>query len=165
MSVNAAGKHMGDRAVDFEKETGIKVSMIEVEWDTMVNRQLAALTARKPTFDIVGCGTVMISKYVQGGLYDDISDLFPPEHKAKYIDGIVEAVTIDGRIYAAPLMASWAVMFYNSVLFEEAGIRKGPGARDYPRYCGLTCPRRVYYGRVLQVGKVGRRPDPRVERR
>jgi multiple sugar transport system substrate-binding protein len=122
MGIDAAGKHMGDRAVDFEKETGIKVNMIEVEWDTMVNKQSVALTAREPTYDIVNCGSFMLPEYVPGGLYDDISDLFPPDVKAKYMEGIVDAVSIEGKVYAAPLMASWVIMFYNSVMFEEAGL-------------------------------------------
>ncbi len=64
MGIDAAGKHMGDRAVDFEKETGIKVNMIEVEWDTMVNKQSVALTAREPTYDIVDCSSFMLPEYV-----------------------------------------------------------------------------------------------------
>ena len=122
MGIDAAGQHMGDRAVDFEKETGIKVNMIEVEWDTMVKKQSDALTAREPTYDIVDCGSFMLPEYVPSGLYDDISDLFPPDVKATYMEGIVDAVTIDGKVYAAPLMASWVIMFYNSVMFEEAGL-------------------------------------------
>jgi len=122
MGIDAAGKHMGDRAAEFEQETGIKVNMIEVEWDTMVNKQAVALTAGEPTYDIVDCGSFMLPEYVPGGMYDDISDLFPPERKKLYMDGIVEAVTVDGKVYAAPLMASWVIMFYNQQMFEEAGL-------------------------------------------
>jgi multiple sugar transport system substrate-binding protein len=122
MGIDAAGKHMGDRAAEFEQETGIKVNMIEVEWDTMVNKQAVALTAREPTYDIVDCGSFMLPEYVPSGLYDDISDLFPPERKKLYMEGIVDAVTIDGKVYAAPIMASWVIMFYNTQMFEEAGL-------------------------------------------
>ena len=37
MGIDAAGKHMDERAVEFEQQTGIKVNMVEVSWDTMVN--------------------------------------------------------------------------------------------------------------------------------
>jgi multiple sugar transport system substrate-binding protein len=142
MGIDAAGKHMGDRAAEFEQETGIKVNLIEVEWDTMVNKQAVALTAQEPTYDIVDCGSFMLPEYVPSGLYDDISDLFPPEHKAKYMDGIVEAVTIDGKIYAAPIMASWVIMFYNMEMFEEAGLD--------PNKPPKTWGELIKYGKFLQ---------------
>ena len=77
--------------------------MVEVEWDTMVNKQAVALTAGEPTFDIVDCGSFMLPEYVPGGMYEDISDLFPPEVKAKYMDGMIDSVTVDGKVYAAAL--------------------------------------------------------------
>jgi multiple sugar transport system substrate-binding protein len=122
MGIDAAGKHMGERAQEFTAKTGIKVNMIEVEWDTMVNKQAVALTAGEPTYDIVDCGSFMLPEYVPGGMYEDISDMFPPEVKAKYMEGMVESVTVDGKVYAAPLMASWTIMFYNSEMFEKAGL-------------------------------------------
>ncbi|MCX7041032.1 MAG: hypothetical protein NT005_18115, partial [Spirochaetes bacterium] len=37
--IDAAGKHMGERAAEFTAKTGIKVNLVEVEWDSMVNKQ------------------------------------------------------------------------------------------------------------------------------
>lgn len=122
MGIDAAGKHMGERAQEFTAETGIKVNLVEVEWDTMVNKQAVALTAGEPTFDIVDCGSFMLPEYVPGGLYEDISDLFPPDVKATYMDGMIDSVTVDGKVYAAPLMASWTIMFYNAQMYEKAGL-------------------------------------------
>jgi len=122
MGIDAAGNNMGKRASEFEQQTGIRVNLMEIEWDTMVNKQAVALIAREPTYDIVDCRSFMLAEYVSSGLYDDVTDLFPPDVKAKYIDGIVEAVTIEGKVYAAPLMASWEILFYNAQMFEEAGL-------------------------------------------
>ena len=122
MGIDAAGKHMGERAQEFTAETGIKVNLVEVEWDTMVNKQAVALTAGEPTFDIVDCGSFMLPEYVPGGMYEDISDLFPPDVKATYMDGMIDSVTVDGKVYAAPLMASWTIMFYNAQMYEKAGL-------------------------------------------
>jgi len=130
--IDAAGKHMGERAEEFTAKTGINVNLIEVEWDTMVNKQAVALTAGEPTYDIVDCGSFMLPEYVPGGMYEDISDLFPPDVKAKYMDGMIESVTVDGKVYAAPLMASWTIMFYNSEMYEKAGLdpKKPPKTWD-----------------------------------
>ncbi len=122
MGIDAAGKHMGERAKEFTAETGIKVNLVEVEWDTMVNKQAVALTAGEPTFDIVDCGSFMLPEYVPGGMYDDISDLFPPDVKARYMEDMIDSVTVDGKVYAAPLMASWTILFYNAQMYEDAGL-------------------------------------------
>jgi len=142
MGIDAAGKHMGDRAAEFEQQTGIKVNMIEVEWDTMVNKQAVALTAREPTYDIVDCGSFMLPEYVPSGLYDDLSDMFPPDVKEKYMEGMVDAVTVNGKVYAAPLMASWVIMFYNTQMFEEAGLD--------PNRPPKTWDELIEYGKKLQ---------------
>lgn len=130
--IDAAGKHMAERATEFTAKTGIKVNLVEVEWDAMVNKQSVALTANEPTFDIVDCGSFMLPEYVPGGKYADISDMFPADYKAKFMEGMIDSVTIGGKVYAAPLMASWTIMFYNSQMFEKAGLdpNKPPATWD-----------------------------------
>jgi multiple sugar transport system substrate-binding protein len=143
MGIDAAGKHMGERAQEFTAKTGIKVNMVEVEWDTMVNKQAVALTAGEPTFDIVDCGSFMLPEYVPGGMYEDISDLFPPEVKAKYMDGMIDSVTVDGKVYAAPLMASWTIMFYNAEMYEKAGLDPDKPPKTWDEL--------VMYGNAIQT--------------
>ena len=143
MGIDAAGLHMGERSAEFEAQTGIKVNLIEVEWDTMVNRQAVALAANEPTYDIVDCGSFMLPEYVPSGRYSDISDLFPPEVKAQYVPGMIEAVTIGGKVYAAPLMASWTIMFYNGAMFENVGLD--------PNKPPVTWDELVSFGKKLQT--------------
>ena len=142
MGIDAAGKNMGARATEFEAQTGIKVNLVELEWDAMVNKQAVALTANEPTFDIVDCGSFMLPEYVPSGRYADISDLFPPDVKAKYMPGMIESVTIDGKVYAAPLMASWTIMFYNGEMFQNVGLD--------PNKAPTTWDELVSYGKKLQ---------------
>jgi multiple sugar transport system substrate-binding protein len=142
MGIDAAGQHMGDRAEEFEQETGIRVNMIETEWDVMIDRQAEALREGDPAYDIVGCASFMLAEYVPGGMYDDISDLFPPEHAATFMDGIIDAVTVDGKVYAAPLMTSWVIMFYNMQMFDEAGLD--------PKRPPATWDELVEFGKKLQ---------------
>jgi len=142
MGIDAAGKTMGKMAADFEKESGIKVNLIEVEWDSMVNKQAVALAANEPTYDVVDCGSFMLPEYVPGGKYADISDYFTPEEKARFMEGMVEAVTLNGKTYAVPLMASWTIMFYNAEMFQKAGLD--------PNKPPLTWDDLLTYGKKLQ---------------
>jgi multiple sugar transport system substrate-binding protein len=142
IGIDAAGKHMGERAQEFEAQTGIQVNLVEVEWDTMVNKQAVALKAKEPTFDIVDCGSFMLPEYVPGGLYADISDMYTAAERAKFMDGMLDAVSIRGKLYAAPLMASWTIMFYNSEMFENAGLDPNKPPRTWDEM--------VAYGKKLQ---------------
>jgi multiple sugar transport system substrate-binding protein len=142
LGIDAAGKHMGERAQEFTAKTGIKVNLVEVEWDAMVNKQAVALKAREPTYDIVDCGSFMLPEYVPGGLYADISDMYTPAERARFMDGMLEAVSIGGKLYAAPLMASWTIMFYNSEMFLKAGLD--------PKKPPTTWDELVAYGQKLQ---------------
>ncbi len=142
LGIDAAGKHMGERAQEFTAKTGIKVNLVEVEWDAMVNKQAVALKAREPTYDIVDCGSFMLPEYVPGGLYADISDMYTPAERARFMDGMLDAVTINGKLYAAPLMASWTIMFYNSEMFQEAGLDPAKPPKTWNEL--------VAYGKKLQ---------------
>lgn len=59
------------------------------------------------------------------------------------MEGMVEAVTLNGKTYAVPLMASWTIMFYNAEMFQKAGARSKQAAFDLGRSF-LT------YGKKLQ---------------
>ena len=142
LGIDAAGKHMGERAQEFTAKTGIKVNLVEVEWDAMVNKQAVALKAKEPTYDIVDCGSFMLPEYVPGGLYADISDMYTPAERARFMDGMLDGVTIGGKLYAAPLMASWTIMFYNSEMFLKAGLD--------PNKPPKTWDELVAYGQKLQ---------------
>ena len=142
LGIDAAGKHMGERAQEFTAKTGIKVNLVEVEWDAMVNKQAVALKAKEPTYDIVDCGSFMLPEYVPGGLYADISDMYTPAERARFMDGMLDGVSIGGKLYAAPLMASWTIMFYNSEMFLKAGLD--------PNKPPKTWDELVAYGQKLQ---------------
>jgi ABC-type glycerol-3-phosphate transport system substrate-binding protein len=142
LGIDAAGKHMGERAQEFEAKTGIKVNLVEVEWDAMVNKQSVALKAKEPTYDIVDCGSFMLPEYVPSGLYADISDMYTAAERAKFMDGMLDVVTIGGKLYAAPLMASWTIMYYNSEMFIKAGLD--------PNKPPKTWDEMLAYGKKLQ---------------
>jgi len=142
LGIDAAGKHMGERAQEFTARTGINVNLVEVEWDAMVNKQAVALKANEPTYDIVDCGSFMLPEYVPGGLYADISNMYTQAERAKIMDGMLDAVTIGGKLYAAPLMASWTIMYYNSEMFRSAGLDPNKPPRTWDEM--------LAYGKKLQ---------------
>ena len=58
------------------------------------------------------------------------------------MDGMLDGVSIGGKLYAAPLMASWTIMYYNSEMFKNAGLD--------PKKPPKTWDEMVAYGKKLQ---------------
>jgi ABC-type glycerol-3-phosphate transport system substrate-binding protein len=55
---------------------------------------------------------------------------------------MLEGVTVGGKLYAAPLMASWTIVYYDSAMLEEAGLDPDKPPRTWDEL--------LAYGRRLQ---------------
>lgn len=68
---------------------------------------------------------------VENGLVADLTDVWE-----KYIipagvsEGIADAFTFDGKIYAAPYNVPYSVIIYNKAVFDAAGVDKEPETFD-----------------------------------
>lgn len=73
--------------------------------------------------DILGSNVVLVPDLIQKGLLLDISE---PFHALDFADTVspaqIEAVSADDEIYGVPHAVDVAALFYNKVLFEEAGL-------------------------------------------
>lgn len=122
MGIDAAGNLFDEHISGFTARHNIVVESVVAPWDGMIQKQTVALASGRATYDIVDCGSFMLPRYVPNGRYSDISDIFDSDNRSRFMEGLLEAVTVDGKVYAAPLMASWTIFFYNKSLFREAGL-------------------------------------------
>ena len=122
MGIDAAGNLFDKHINGFTAQHNIAVESVVAPWDGMIQKQTVALASGRATYDIVDCGSFMLPRYVPNGRYSDISDVFGSDDRSQFMAGLLEAVTVNGKIYAAPLMASWTIFFYNKTLFRDAGL-------------------------------------------
>lgn len=92
------------------------------EYDTKLN----ALIAANDTPDVFICNPgPNLTQYVDAGIAADLTDILTNQEKDWYgtfSDGIFERLTYDGKIMGVPTNFAAACVFYNTKIFEEAGV-------------------------------------------
>lgn len=122
MGVDAAGGKMVEKAEEFEKLTGIKVNLTIVSWEDLTTKEAVALGTGVATYDVVDTWRGWVSQYAPAGYYVPLTDKYTKDQIAEIAPALIEAFSNKGILYAAPLMSSWTIMFYNKKMFEEAGL-------------------------------------------
>jgi len=116
----------------FTTETGISV---QATYGEDISKLIG--TVNEP--DIIKTSTVVIES-MQDSLYD-LTDMIasdPDVDPLLYIDSLIEALTIDGRIYALPTSINTSLLYYNKDLFDEnadslrIALGLGPDDSVYP---------------------------------
>ena len=93
-----------------------------------------AMVAAGETPDVFICNPgPNLTQYVDAGVAADMTDILNNEEKDWYgtfSDGIFEKITYDGKIMAVPTCFAAACVFYNTEIFEQAGIANPPETLD-----------------------------------
>ena len=96
--------------------------------------KINAMVAAGQTPDVFICNPgPNLTQYVDAGVAADMTDILNNEEKDWYgtfSDGIFEKITYDGKIMAIPTCFAAACVFYNTEIFEEAGIANPPETLD-----------------------------------
>ena len=92
------------------------------EYDTKLNALIAAGDA--PDLFICNPGP-NLTQYVEAGMAADLTDILTNQEKEWYDSfsgGIFDRITYDGKIMAVPTCFAAACVFYNTEIFEKAGV-------------------------------------------
>lgn len=96
--------------------------------------KINAMVAAGETPDVFICNPgPNLTQYVDAGVAADMTDILNNEEKDWYgtfSDGIFEKITYDGKIMAVPTCFAAACVFYNTEIFEQAGIANPPETLD-----------------------------------
>jgi multiple sugar transport system substrate-binding protein len=83
--------------------------------------------------DLFAADIVYVPKWIQDGLFQDLSDRFEQlPFKEEINQGHVDAGTLDGKQHVLPFVLDLSVMMYNKDLYREAGLdpEAGPTSLD-----------------------------------
>ncbi|MFB6870840.1 extracellular solute-binding protein [Streptomyces sp. NPDC056323] len=122
---NKPKEQVVDAAVaDFEKAH--KDAEVEIEYipvDTRAQRIKAAFNDPKSAPDLIEYGNTDTAGYVKDGGLADVSAEFAAWDEAKDTDPTAkQSVTVDGKIYGAPLFVGVRALYYRTDVFDELGI-------------------------------------------
>jgi multiple sugar transport system substrate-binding protein len=104
---------------EFEKETGIKVNMINMAESDLRSKSALELSAKKGEFDVLMLDFSTMPKYMQNGLLTEITGF----QKDNFYPAFLDALANDGKQYGIPLYQETNILVYRADIFEEKGIK------------------------------------------
>jgi multiple sugar transport system substrate-binding protein len=112
---------------DFEKKTGIKVTVENYEETQLTPKLTVEFTSGSSTIDVFMTRPLQEGKLFAKNKWYQPIDSNVNRTKADYNwkdfpDVTVQAVSYDGKICAIPLVTEWEVLYYRTDLFKKANI-------------------------------------------
>ncbi|WP_167859050.1 ABC transporter substrate-binding protein [Paenibacillus cymbidii] len=112
-----------------EKNPGIKVKYKLIGAAEIEQAITVALTGNNQPDVILDALGKRLIKYVNSGKVEDISDFYDP---SKFNKSMIDAVTINGKIYGVPLWDHPEIVFLNKTIFKNKGLENLiPASRDW----------------------------------
>ena len=103
------------------KYPNIKIEWVSAPYGEILN-QVINMAGGGDKVDAIFSEMIWIPALVDAGLAAPMDEVLSPEFLADYYPNILEAHSVDGKVYGAPLYVSPFVLFYNKDLFEKAGL-------------------------------------------
>lgn len=103
---------------------GSKVSVELQPWDDR-DQKLATAFAGGKGPDVVLLQPDQVPQYVDNGTVQPVDDAVGAT-KAKFLPSAVRALSVDGKLYSAPIYQHVTTMIFNKRLLDKAGIKEPP---------------------------------------
>ncbi|MFD0713555.1 ABC transporter substrate-binding protein [Paenibacillus sp. GCM10027626] len=108
-----------------DKHPNIKIKSIGVPFNQMLDQLLVMNAGGSPPDVSVLHGTWTSTMYEAGAL-EPLDNLLSEDIKKDFYQNIIQNVTYDGKLVAAPWTPAPSVIYYNKELLKKAGISKPP---------------------------------------
>lgn len=127
-NTGAGLEYYTELAAQFEEETGVTVEMEAMAHEDMLTKLDAAFQADDAPDIYMERGGGELADHVEAGLTKDLTELAAEE--IEKVGGIAQGWTVDGKVYALPFSVGVVGFWYNTEMFEEAGITEAPETWD-----------------------------------
>ncbi|GAA1176476.1 extracellular solute-binding protein [Ornithinimicrobium humiphilum] len=127
-NTGAGLEYYTELAAQFEEETGVTVEMEAMAHEDMLTKLDAAFQADDAPDIYMERGGGELADHVEAGLTKDLTELAAEE--IEKVGGIAQGWTVDGKVYALPFSVGVVGFWYNTEMFEEAGIAEAPETWD-----------------------------------
>jgi N,N'-diacetylchitobiose transport system substrate-binding protein len=107
---------------------GTKVNVQIQQWDGIGPKTTTALAGNNPP-DVLEIGSTLVSKFADAGGLQDLSDKKADLGGDSWLQGLTDAGTLNGKLYAVPYYAGDRAVLYRKDLWAKAGITSLPTDR------------------------------------
>lgn len=110
----------------FTEQTGATLDVQVQPWDGAHDKFVTAMAGGTGP-DVAEVGTTWVPEFADAGGLDDLTDDIEAEGLAEdLIEGLVEAGTLEGRMFGMPWYAGVRSILANSEMLDEAGVNEQP---------------------------------------
>ena len=102
---------------------------IEVEWlkvpgvpDEQHTMYVTSLIAQSEQPDVIAVDVIWPGEFIGNGWAYPLNDYFTTEEFEPYLDGMMNSVTVDGKVYGVPLYTNAIHFFYRKDLLEKYNV-------------------------------------------
>jgi raffinose/stachyose/melibiose transport system substrate-binding protein len=127
-STTGAGKAFWASTVaDFEAANpNVKISVQAIQNEDMDGKLQTALNSGAPPDIFMARGGGKLADIVDADQVMDLSDQIDPATKAAVSEGVLNAFTVDGKLYGMPTAVLPGGMYYSKDLYKKAGVTATP---------------------------------------
>ena len=105
-----------------EDNPGSTLTIEEQQWTGLVDKLTTSLSSSDSP-DIVEMGNTQAAAFTSSGALLSLDDIKDQLGGDDLLPGFVEAGTSDGTLYAAPYYSGARVVFYNTAMYQQAGVQ------------------------------------------
>jgi multiple sugar transport system substrate-binding protein len=116
------GNNVAKYTALFEQQTGIKVQVDFVGWDTIHDKTVTTLASGGGGYDIIFIPSANVSEFASGGWFEPIDDIIPANERDQWLQSVLDLYTYDGHLIANPWYSGGAHMAYNKDVLANAGV-------------------------------------------
>jgi multiple sugar transport system substrate-binding protein len=110
---------------DFEAaNSGIDLKVEMQPWAKRDEKVAAAFAGKKGP-DVLLLIPDQLPQYVKNGSLEPVDDVVEPD-KSKFLPAAIPGLTVDGKVYGAPIYHTVTTTMYNKKLLDKAGITTPP---------------------------------------
>jgi multiple sugar transport system substrate-binding protein len=102
----------------FEKETGTKVTFVELPYDGLYDRLSSELSAGSTSFDVAALDAIWLKAFAAG--VRPLDDLFTADVESDLFPALLTEAKVDGSYVGMPVWTNAEVLYYRKDLFEDA---------------------------------------------
>jgi multiple sugar transport system substrate-binding protein len=116
------GSNVAQYTALFEKQTGIKVQVDFVGWDTIHDKTITTLASGGGGYDIIFIPSAYAIEYESGGWFEPIDDIIPANERDQWLKSVLDLYTYNGHLIANPWYSGGSHMAYNKDILAKAGV-------------------------------------------
>jgi multiple sugar transport system substrate-binding protein len=119
------------RVREFEQESGIKVTLIQSDWDSVADSVVPELATGGSAYDVVEFDNGWVAQWCGAGWITPLDDFMPEGYTDGMIPGLVDLFTCpDGTVGGIVWNNDTRFFFYNAAKLSEAGFDAPPATLD-----------------------------------